>query len=368
MKINATAIILLVIGFVPSAFSCIPTIVGIHVGEIRTTMDKDILQARIDGNPYIPMWPSPPGVGLPNSAFATIDLVTGRLSPGSPSATLVPMPQENWDPTAGYSVEIGRVNVGLIDSGGSIVASFESFPYVNDYDYRDTFFVSEKLQRGYVFFEERGCTDEHEVAVAIIDLSTSSTSLFTTTVFDYLLPWGFDCHVTGRRNFETIYDNIQVVALPGPNCVDNTYVFFNETSVYFTTQKMWVESWDMLDAIVYGENANENRAFLVQHDYNWWDSCYDEYYYCPESYSVQEIIISTGEILRTIDLNRQDVVSIIYNNYTSKPELTIPPTPEPTTPTLEPTPELSGTTDLLTGNRYLPIALSLLWPFPFPSA
>lgn len=351
-----------------SAFSCSPFFAGIHVGEIRTTNETNILQARIDENPIIPGFPSPGGGLTNNSALATINLATGRLSPGPPNATLVPKPQGNSNTTAGYIVEIGSANVSLIDSGGSPAASFDWSAYIDDYAFRGIYFVSKKLQRGYIFFEARasGCTSpDHEVAVAIIDLSSSTISdnmiLFTTTVFESWPPFdipppdGF-CNVLVGDGVETIYDDdTQVVALPGNEnrCVEKAYVFFNETSVHFTNQKDMFESWDMLDAILYGENANENKAFLVHHEYNWYDTYCYEYLFCPESYSIQEIVISTGEILRTIDLNRQDIVSILYDNYTSttptlepSPEPSPEPTPEPTAhaPTPDPTPDASSGT------------------------
>jgi hypothetical protein len=290
----------------------------------------------------------------------------------------LPQPTTRYDDpnfiTADYSVVMDGVNATFIGPDGGNVASF-IVPFVG-YEFRGTYFVSEKLQRGYILFEEDTCSDEKTVGVAIILLSTGEVSFSTTKVFEKLLPIGFDCDVTGG-DVEVMYEDIQVVALPGYGgiCLEHTYVFFNETNVHYTSQKSSIQSWDMIDAIVYGDTANENRAFLVIHEYWEDDSCPEavysqDYSVCPEKYFIQEIVISTAEILRTVELDRQDIASIISGNYTpgdvsqppeQTPETTTyPPTPEPGTP--EPTP--SGTSiDVPTRASCFLIPLCLLTIF-----
>ena len=339
---------------------------GIEIKEIRTVIDNSkILGARFN---YINM--TPPymyGEESLQSSWATIDLSTGRLSPGfPPNALFTTRPSEILDITAGYRVLVppeetinGEQNNNLINfyhPDGSLVSSFEA-PY-DDYVSTETYFVSPKLQKAYLFLEQRQCF-RHNITVAIVDLATSTTNFSVVPVSEHFdsFPIGFDCYLTGSP-VESLYDDIQLMSLPGYDgiCLRNTLVFFDETTVHFLTQQDIIYGWDLLDAIVYGKSnevngsdAHENSAFLVRHEYNWTEPCpykWTEPYFegfhflCPMNYSLQEIVLSTGQVLRIIDLSTEDILSIHRNRSTTG----ISEEPTPVAPLEEPTSDPSAFT------------------------
>jgi len=359
-----------------SVRACSPVAAGIHVGQIRTLIEnREQLIGFIDQNPCLFVSCSR---SLNDPGVATIDLATGRLRPGVPSnATLVPLPVGSPSSTAGYTIKEVGTNISFTSPNGKSVASIQ--PPFEDYTFYGTYFVSQKLQKGYVLFEQNNCRSTHGVAAAIIDLNTSDVLVSFTEISEYSLPFGFDCQLTGYGSNDPeaqqiVYDEVQVTAIgigsAGSSfCLGHTYVFYNETNIHFTSQTGVFESWDLLDSIIYRRedaDPNENSAFLVHHDYGD-ESCSEPgaFGLCPENYTIHETRISTGDILRSIYLNRQDIVSIASGNYTApKPTAndTVAPDNNSTFQPGNPTPIPSADDSVFPDNTLTK------YPTPVPSA
>lgn len=308
-----------------SACASFPPKRGPVLATVSTTTDPNLLQGEIDTYRY-----NEGSLPVIETQFVTIDLSTGRVTPGKPpnGVSLTAAPRAEADQTFGYRVifQNATQKTLLFAPNGTVVASVSHDdsvgncpPFVSDSrlavadEDNESLFVSKKLDRAYLQFDTLGWDFN-----GILIIQPSNGEVIQCSKSTYTIPRGFT---------SDLFDDLQILKTNGDltECHGASYVSYNETSLQTSIS---MESWqynrgNISEALLAVENVGgetnhtlKRRAYIARNRNR--TSFSDGG--VVQLFSVEVIDLSTGDVIGDpVVLNIQDLTAISDGTY-SKPD------------------------------------------------
>jgi hypothetical protein len=299
--------------------------------HVISTTDPNLLIGTVQNYTGDINAPSTPPINV--TIVLSTALVTKSGLPSSVTATVPPTALT--DPTGGgyaFSVAGSQATIESPDGFSVLVVvnltAPDNFALSQDVQpgYNNIFFVSDKLQYGYVLYETVAncaagskydkCTSECSTcnytqgSAALVNLKDQT---YTIVPFEYNDFYIFPNtnNMVNYNTLSTVYDEIQIAQLgPEDSCGGKTYFFYNETSV---APASFIEGY--LKSLHYGATPALNTAYELKQDEVFTEgnatdgSDYGTRY--VTAFKVVERYIVTGDIVRTVPLSYDSVVAAV---------------------------------------------------------
>jgi hypothetical protein len=252
----------------------------------------------------------------------TIDLRDGFVSPGEESEDemeMRPLPEALEDNTGGFSLTTNDTGASLLSDERELTFDLSNVPegYIQ-LEYQDpVFFVSPGTGKAYIFYQitKEGCTTEEceryntKCVVLIVDLETGGVVIQEMERLDYDL-----LNIIDYAMVDRVYDDERIATTGSPEgCGYSAYLVYNETSLISTGRLH--SNYGFLGTVFYDEeepgrktNPWGCKVYRVHHDVackrgeN--GGCGEQY---VTGYSIDTVSILTGEVIKSVELNKDDV-------------------------------------------------------------